>query len=88
MKVDRKTGRVYLLDFGASYFKGDYAIQAEKLEVRAFGVLVNELIRFMDPQDDSAALKGKLVSLHSQCTNRNVSERPSISEVEIIVKSL
>ena len=61
MKVDKATGRVYLLDFGASYFKGEYTLKAEKLEIRAFGVLVTELIEVMDPQE--SLLREKLITL-------------------------
>lgn len=86
MKVDRYTGRVFLLDFGASYFKGDYAIQAEKLEVRAFGVLVLELLRLMEGGENE--LNTKLESLHAQCTNTIVSDRPTLADIEVIVKSL
>jgi len=44
IKVHSKTGRAFLLDLGASYATGSYAEEAEKVEVRAFGILVGELI--------------------------------------------
>jgi len=44
MKVDVKTGHVYLLDLGASYVTDQwYSLQAEHLEIRAFGVFVGEI---------------------------------------------
>lgn len=86
MKVDKATGRVYLLDFGASYFKGEYTLKAEKLEIRAFGVLVTELIEVMDPQE--SLLREKLITLYKKCINEDVSARPTFSEIEEIVKTL
>lgn len=88
MKVDSKTGRVFLLDFGASFFKGQYASHAEKIEVRAFGVLVAELISKLDSKKDALSLKDKLKLLQLQCTNEIVSDRPSLKDVDIFVKTL
>jgi hypothetical protein len=48
IKVDWNTGAVNLLDFGASYFKGTYSVQAEKLEVRAFGIYMRELLDLLE----------------------------------------
>ena len=88
IKVDRSTGRVYLLDFGASFFKGKYATEAEKIEVRAFGVLIGELLHLLDPKIEENELRAKLISLHSQCTDANVDARPSFADIEAVMMSL
>jgi Leucine-rich repeat (LRR) protein len=87
MKVDKDTGRVYLLDFGASYFTGDeYREKAEKLEVRAFGVLINDLIMKLDPGE--MILKEALYSLKGKCMDVRVHKRPSFDEIEVIIQSI
>jgi hypothetical protein len=84
IKVDRTSGRLFLLDFGASFIKGLYASQAEKLEVRAFGILVEELSKLLDPMEIN--LKEKLLSLHRDCTNGNVDSRPSFDSILSILE--
>lgn len=94
MKVDWDTGRVHLLDFGASYYLGDhhYAALAEKLEVRAYGILVKEMMVLLDVNNNSKekenALKDRLESLYEMCVHESVSSRPSFSAVEEYVKAL
>lgn len=80
IKVDRTSGRLYLLDFGASYMKGSFATQAEKIEVRAFGILVEELSKLLDPSETD--LKYKLVTLYEECTDANVNSRPSFESIK------
>ena len=92
IKVDNASGRLYLLDFGASYAKGQYAMEAEKIEVRAFGVLLQELLerrreeadRTNDGSKQSNAIK-LMEDLIPSCMNEDVSSRPSFSELKDII---
>lgn len=92
IKVDNASGRLYLLDFGASYAKGQYAKEAEKIEVRAFGVLLQELLerrreeadRTNDGIQQSKAIK-LMEDLIPSCMNEDVSSRPTFSELKDII---
>mmetsp|Transcript_7580 Transcript_7580/g.11572 ORF Transcript_7580/g.11572 Transcript_7580/m.11572 type:complete len:504 (+) Transcript_7580:39-1550(+) len=87
IKVDSSTGRAFLLDFGASYFKGNaYSRDAEKLEVRAFGVLIGELLERLDVGE--VALSAKLRSLRSKCIDTKVEDRPIFDEIKRLVDAL
>ena len=89
IKVDNVSGRLYLLDFGASFVKGQYAKEAEKIEVRAFGVLLQELLerrreeaeRNNDEFQQSKAIK-LMEDLIPSCMNEDVSSRPSFRELK------
>ena len=91
MKVDREggTGRVFLLDFGASYFTGGrdgngFGVQAERLEVRSFGILIQELLNLIDVGEDTAVneWKNALMELCNQCMDENVEKRPSLAQIK------
>lgn len=92
IKVDNASGRLYLLDFGASYAKGRYAKEAEKIEVRAFGILLQELLerrreeadRTNDGSQQSKAIK-LLEDLIPSCLDEDVSSRPSFSELKDVI---
>lgn len=86
IKANPVTGRLYLLDFGASYFKGTFAKEAEKLEVRAYGVLVGELLLLLDPAESQ--LKSKLAALRDHCMNVQVSKRPTFSSLQSMINTL
>lgn len=79
IKVDRRTGRLYLLDFGASYLKGPYSLKAEKIEVRAYGILVDELTTLLDSKEGE--LRSKLNKLSLECSNPIVNARPTFSDI-------
>jgi len=86
IKVDKATGRLYLLDFGASFFKGKFRNEAEKLEVRAYGILIGELLLLLDPTETQ--LKSKLNTLRESCMNVVVSKRPTFSSIKLTIDSL
>jgi len=89
MKVDRKTGRLFLLDFGAAYVVGKYAIEAERLEVRAVGVLIGELFdRMVVREGHSMKLRKSLVKLRDRCVDGNVTNRPTLREVHTNLSQL
>ena len=79
MKVEKSTGRVYLLDFGASYFTGEYSEKAEKLEIKSFGVLIGELKARLNVKDDM--FHRSLTNLQQQCQNEDVKSRPTFTSV-------
>jgi serine/threonine protein kinase len=79
MKVDPASGRIYLLDFGASFFTGPYKNEAEKLEVRAFGVLVGELLELLVESEQDLLVK--LMDLKQRCTTTQVIDRPSFDVI-------
>jgi len=80
IKVDPKSGHVFLLDFGASYVTGEFAAEAERLEVRAVGVLIGELLDQMDKKEDS--LHKLLVTLKGKCVDDEVKNRPTFKQIE------
>lgn len=95
MKVNRKTGHLFLLDFGASYVVGDYWMEAERLEVRAVGVLIGELSDRMiavggifgvgDEESGAStvlSLQRLLVKLSDRCVDVDVRKRPSLREIQ------
>lgn len=80
MKVNKDTGNVFLLDFGASFFTQVHKTKAERLEVRAFGILVGELFSKLDSSEVSLA--NELQSLKLKCIDAAVEKRLSFDEIE------
>lgn len=75
-------GQCLLGDFGAASFYPDAqtGLQLERLEVRAYGILLGELIDRCDAMD--ADLRSGLTGLQAQCVQPNVAQRPSFLEIE------
>ena len=68
-------GNCLLGDFGAASFYPSHQAKAlEKIEVRAFGILLSELLHRSDPSPG-------LGDLMERCQQPNVSQRPSFEEV-------
>jgi len=86
IKVDMESGRAYLLDFGASYFTGNHALEAMKLEVRSFGVLVEGMLSKLDHLESNLSLG--LRELLNLCMNDNVDERPSWDTLQDVLETL
>ncbi|ELX09899.1 serine/threonine protein kinase [Janthinobacterium sp. HH01] len=81
-------GRSLLGDFGAASLyapDGPHAAALQRLEVRAFGLLLEEL---MDRCDLPAATQASLAALQAQCVSADVGARPSLAEAEQLIKSL
>jgi hypothetical protein len=78
-------GQVLLGDFGAASFYecgGAHAKGLERIEVRAFGCLLEELIeRFVDVDENSHRL-ALLRGLQSDCLSDAPAQRPSFSEID------
>ncbi|MEO6741708.1 MAG: leucine-rich repeat-containing protein kinase family protein [Chthoniobacteraceae bacterium] len=75
-------GTCLLGDFGAATFYPPAASSAmERIEVRAFGCLLEELVaRIVDDAGKAVALDA-LRSLHARCITTDVGSRPSFAEV-------
>lgn len=74
-------GSCYLTDLGASFPYEDQRI--EKIEVRAFGILVEELVHATAPAESSKAEERRvqLLQLADCCMNRPLEERPTFAEI-------
>jgi len=73
-------------DFGgASFFepkKVEIRNGLERLEVRAFGCLVEELLELSSEDDGDNGLREKLVRLRDICLNKNNHERPLLHKIK------
>lgn len=80
-------GRGLLGDFGAASFlpmqDHDTSHALQRIEVRAFGILLGELLALCSQSDDDAeqAIRSKLVAMQGQCIQPLVSARPLLTEV-------
>ena len=86
--VDISNGEAKVGDFGAAYnyepIGGDGgAALIERLEVRAFGCMAEELLSRLKPSDDgsTASLPGQMAPLVARCMALEVAARPSFDEV-------
>lgn len=79
-------------DFGAATYYGSHSVQAhtiERVEVRAFGCLVEDILHLVPEEDLSLALRKQWVGVIADCTKKEVANRPSFSElVELLSSSL
>lgn len=80
-------GDALLGDFGAATFMPDDASAAalQRIEVRAFGCLLEELLERCDAQQESLA---NLWALQLRCANIDVNERPLFAEIEGMLAGL
>lgn len=77
-------GGALLSDFGAAscYPPGDRA-KIERVEVRAFGILMQEML---DRCEDHAGLAADLTALPALCMQPDVSARPGFREIAVILQ--
>ncbi|SHM67475.1 Leucine rich repeat-containing protein [Pseudomonas asturiensis] len=78
-------GNCLLGDFGAASFhpsvsKG-YAL--ERIETRAFGILLGELLERCDAPHEGSAIIDRLQTLQASCTQVDCSLRPSLADVHL-----
>jgi hypothetical protein len=76
-------GRALLGDFGAASFVPDNkarAVELQRIEVRAFGCLLEELIERCDAREDG--LKAALVELKTRCLTEAIGDRPLFDDIE------
>jgi len=79
-----EVGKPILGDFGANmqYDRlSGFAATFEKLEVRAFGYLLDDLLKRLNPNDANHALTNDVLQLKHCCLNRNLDERPDFDSV-------
>jgi serine/threonine protein kinase len=80
-------GHGLLGDFGAASFlpiqDKDTSQALQRIEVRAFGILLGELLALCSESADDVeqAIKSKFVALQRRCTQAHVPERPLFAEV-------
>ena len=79
-------GEAKVGDFGAAYnyepLGAAAAVNIERVEVRAFGAMAEELAERLDPQDEaSVRLKPALDLLTARCMSPDVAARPSFAEI-------
>jgi hypothetical protein len=86
-----KNGRSYVGDFGAaSPYRGDSKTDSlrEHVDVRAFGVLINELTSRCTPSIQEETNIAKIQQLATDCLNKNTSQRPSFAEITEMLTAL
>lgn len=69
-------GDALLGDFGAATFMPDDALALQRIEVRAFGCLLEELLERCEPAETEA-----LWALHRRCVHPEVDTRPLFAEI-------
>jgi serine/threonine protein kinase len=72
-------------DFGAaSLYKPGSTVGAlrERIDMRAFGVLIEELVSRIAPTTDKETTIAKLQNLGADCMNENTKQRPSFAEID------
>jgi len=84
--LNRPTGEALLGDFGAASFfavAAPEAVSLQRLEVRAFGCLLEELLAHC-PAGEAATLAA-LGELQRRCVSQTVAERPLFAEIERVL---
>ena len=85
-------GTALLGDFGAAspVDRGDaaQALALERIEVRAFGCLLEELLTRCHPVDEAAETSQVLAELQARCADEIPERRPSFAEIEAVLLSL
>ena len=77
--IDQNNSHVYLGDFGAASFYDKQKIDFEKIEVRALGCLIDDLLPYCQ-QENTAHFK-TLQSVVQACMQEDVELRPSFGEI-------
>jgi serine/threonine protein kinase len=85
-------GRALLGDFGAASFLApqdrQQALALQRLEVRAFACLLEELLARCCAAADARLTRAALVKLKTACLQELTSERPLFDEVEQVLMAL
>ena len=78
-------GRALLGDFGAASFHAvddrDLGVALQRLEVRAYGCLLEELLDRCDGLHARADIATKLAALKDRCLSEDVDTRPLFDEI-------
>jgi serine/threonine protein kinase len=85
-------GRALLGDFGAASFYAtddrDFRSALQRLEVRAYGCLLEELIDRCDWVDTEADIAARLVALRENCLSEEIGSRPLFDEIAAVLRQL
>lgn len=85
-------GRALLGDFGAASFYAtddqDFCSALHRLEVRAYGCLLEELIDRCDWLDADASIAAQLVALKENCLSEDIGSRPLFDEIASFLRQL
>ncbi|CAE6825059.1 hypothetical protein R69927_00837 [Paraburkholderia domus] len=85
-------GRALLGDFGAASFYAtddrDLSAALQRLEVRAYGCLLEELIDRCDWPNAEADIAAKLVALKQNCLSEDIGSRPLFDEIASVLRQL
>jgi hypothetical protein len=85
-------GRALLGDFGAASFyaadQRELNAALQRVEVRAYGCLLEELIERCDWLDAEAAIAAKLMALKENCLSDDVSSRPLFDDIVAVLRQL
>ena len=85
-------GRALLGDFGAASFYAtddrDFRSALQRLEVRAYGCLLEELIDRCDWPAEEADIVAKLVALKENCLSEDIGSRPLFDEIAAVLRQL
>lgn len=85
-------GNALLGDFGAASFYSPadqpHAHALQRIEVRAFSCLLEELLQRCSVTADSHSTLKTLTALHARCAQENIAERPLFAEIQQILADL
>ncbi|MEA3084048.1 MAG: hypothetical protein QOC89_1745 [Paraburkholderia sp.] len=85
-------GRALLGDFGAASFyaadQRELNAALQRVEVRAYGCLLEELIERCDWLDAEASIAAKLMALKENCLSDDVSSRPLFDDIVAVLRQL
>ncbi|MFM0079110.1 leucine-rich repeat-containing protein kinase family protein [Paraburkholderia sediminicola] len=85
-------GRALLGDFGAASFYAtddrDFRPALQRLEVRAYGCLLEELIDRCDWLAAEADIAAKLVALKENCLSEEIGNRPLFDDIAAVLRQL
>jgi len=79
--IEREEHHIYFGDFGAASFYDKENTLYEKIEVRAFGCLLEDMLTFCP--DDKSEGYGYLKTLAKRCMDEVVENRPCFKEINI-----
>ncbi|MDO7926953.1 leucine-rich repeat-containing protein kinase family protein [Pseudomonas sp. KFB-139] len=79
----RSNGDSLLGDFGAASFHPSFeqGVALERIETRAFGILLGELLERCDTRPQDGPLMERLQALQERCMHAEVGKRPALQEV-------
>ncbi|KSP85517.1 protein kinase [Pseudomonas aeruginosa] len=88
----RENGACLLGDFGAASFlpreDAAFAGALRRLEVRAFGCLLEELLERCEPAPHATTPGAALLDLQRRCVASRVAERPDFAEIDALFRAL